>query len=218
MNVENIARYKKIIVVGTDTEVGKTYVSVKIMEKLKKLGLNTCGLKPISSGGVKIGQKFFNLDALKLISISSTKYDYNVINPNFFRLPVAPHIAAYYQNCHISLVKLIKQTHKSLEKIKSDITIIETCGGILTPLNRKEFFSDYIKALKFPVIMVVKMKLGCINHALLTAMCFREKNINCIGWVANTIGEKMEFYEDNIITLEKILPFPKLHEQDFEKT
>lgn len=218
MNISSLTKltkHKKVAIIGTDTEVGKTYVCVYLMNQLKEQGLTVAGLKPMASGAFIKDDHLVNEDALALQETSSVPLPYEVINPNVYEPAIAPHIAAEQANKSLTVEKLAAQTKHSLAQINSDIIFIEGAGGLLTPLNFNETWADYLKALDIPVLLVVGMKLGCINHALLTEHYLKQQKIPCIGWVANCINPDMPVLQENIVTLEAMLDYPKITDIQF---
>ncbi|WP_119328773.1 dethiobiotin synthase [Cysteiniphilum halobium] len=215
MNITLLKHHKRIAIIGTDTEVGKTYVCVYLMNQLKKQGLTVAGLKPMASGAFIKDGHLVNEDALALQKASSMSLPYEWINPNVYEPAIAPHIAAEQENSILNVEKLIVQTKHSLAQINSDITFIEGAGGLLTPLNYQETWVDYLKVLDIPVLLVVGMKLGCINHALLTESYLKQQQIPCIGWIANCIDPGMHVLKENILTLERMLNIPKITDIQF---
>ncbi|WP_151193703.1 dethiobiotin synthase [Cysteiniphilum sp. JM-1] len=218
MNISSLTKltkHKKVAIIGTDTEVGKTYVCVYLMNQLKRQGLTVAGLKPMASGAFIKDAHLVNEDALALQEASSAPLSYEVINPNIYEPAIAPHIAAEQANKSLTVEKLVAQTKHSLTQINSDITFIEGAGGLLTPLNFNETWADYLKALDIPVLLVVGMKLGCINHALLTEHYLKQQQIPCIGWIANCINPDMPVLQENILTLEAMLDSPKITDIQF---
>ena len=193
---------KKFFITGTDTNVGKTYYSVKLLRKYASEGYSTLGIKPISSGydaDTKI-----NDDAKKLYEASSIKIPMKEINPFAFRCPVSPNIAAKNEHVELSVSSIMKEMDK-VTKYNPDIQIIEGVGGWDVPINEKENMSDLVKALDIPVILVVVIKLGCLNHAILTANAINQKKIKTVGWVANCISNEELEVEENINTLKSKL-------------
>ncbi|MBY0580434.1 MAG: dethiobiotin synthase [Rickettsiales bacterium] len=193
---------KKFFITGTDTNVGKTYYSVKLLREYGKKGYSTLGIKPISSGydpDTKI-----NDDAKKLREASNIKIPISEINPFSFRDPIAPNIAAKREYVELSVDKIIKEMDK-IKKYNPDILIVEGVGGWDVPINEKENMSDLVKALEMPVILVVAIKLGCLNHSILTANAINNKEIKTVGWVANCISNEELEIEENINTLKNKL-------------
>ncbi|MDA0912056.1 MAG: dethiobiotin synthase, partial [Proteobacteria bacterium] len=156
-----------------------------------------------------------NEDALALQEASSMPLPYEVINPNVYEPAIAPHIAAEQANKSLTVEKLVAQTKHSLAQINSDIIFIEGAGGLLTPLNFNETWADYLKVLDIPVLLVVGMKLGCINNALLTERYLKQQQIPCIGWIANYLNPGMPVLQENILTLEAMLDTPKIIDIQF---
>jgi dethiobiotin synthetase len=193
---------KKFFITGTDTNVGKTYYSVKLLRKYEKEGYSTLGIKPISSG-YDVDTKI-NDDAKRLFEASSIKIPMKEINPFAFRDPVSPNIAAKNEQVELSINSIMKEMDK-LKKYNADIEIVEGVGGWDVPINEKENMSDLVKALDIPVILVVAIKLGCLNHAILTANAINQKKIKTVGWVANCISKDELEIEENINTLKSRL-------------
>lgn len=215
MNISLVKNHKTIAIIGTDTEVGKTYVCVHLMNELKSQGMSVAGLKPMASGAFIKNGHLVNEDALALQKASSMELPYPLINPNVYEPAIAPHIAAEQTNRSLNVEKLVVQTKRALAQINSDITFIEGAGGLLTPLNYQQTWVDYLKALDIPVLLVVGMKLGCINHALLTASYLKQQQISCIGWIANCIDPNMAVLQENILTLEQMLNTPNITDIQF---
>lgn len=187
-------------ITGTDTGVGKTFISLQLLRHFKKHGLSTLALKPIASGCEETPQGLRNEDALALQAAASIKLAYHQINPFAFLPPIAPHIAANQVGVNLSVATLT-QTLTPILQTPADIKLIEGAGGWLLPLNKTETLADYIETLNIKIILVVKMQLGCLNHALLTAKNITDRGLTLAGWVANTIAEPMPYLENNIETL-----------------
>ena len=169
-------------VTGTDTNVGKTVITASLLHYFKNKGLKALGFKPVVSGG--------NEDTLLLQKNSSIFLEEKIISPFSFLPPIAPHLAAEKEKIVLS----IKQIKNHYEKIKSyhpDIILIEGAGGWKVPLNDKEDFSDLACSVNASVILVVGMRLGCINHALMTVESIQAKGIVLHGWVANCLDPDM---------------------------
>ena len=193
---------KKFFITGTDTNVGKTYYSVKLLRKYAREGYSTLGIKPISSGydaDTKI-----NDDVKRLYEASSIKIPMQEINPFTFRDPIAPNIAAKNEHVELSVNSIMKEMDK-VTKYNPDIEIVEGVGGWEVPINEKENMSDLVEALDISVILVVAIKLGCLNHAILTANAINQKKIKTVGWVANCISNEELEVEENINTLKSKL-------------
>jgi len=170
-------------VTGTDTGVGKTVISLGLMQLLQDQGLRVAGMKPIASGCERTPDGLRNADALQLQQQSSDMPDYAMVNPYAFEPAIAPHIAASQADINIDLQTL--QENYQLLSESADRVIVEGVGGWLVPLNERESMADLALMLGLPVIMVVGIRLGCINHALLTAQAIRYSGNQLLGWVAN---------------------------------
>jgi dethiobiotin synthetase len=199
-----------VFVTATDTEVGKTYISADLL----KLGNTTIGIKPVASGCELIQGKLYNEDALILQKAASHYLPYDVINPFAFLPPIAPNIAAQQKNISLSVKKLIEQTQEALST-PADLHIIEGFGGWHAPLNAQETMADYAVQINCEVILVVGIRLGCLNHAILTEKAIINSGANCIGWIANTIDPTMLYKHENIQTLKSWLKTPCLGEVEF---
>jgi len=201
----------KFFVVGTDTEVGKTYVSTMLLKMFNSMGLKTLGLKPVASASQKINGGLYNEDAFILQQASSLKCDYDLINPFAFEPPIAPHIAADFEQAPLSKKQIIAKIQDAFS-LPADVFIVEGVGGWSVPLNNQELMSDVVKALNIPIILVVGVKLGCLNHALLTVEAIRNANIPVAGWIANCIDPDALVIEENIQTLKRMIDYPCLGE------
>lgn len=199
----------KIFITGTDTGVGKTYVCVQLLQFFNKLGYSTLGIKPIASGCDLINQQLYSSDALALQQAASVKVNYELINPIRFLEPIAPHLAAQRIGQRITVTKLDGILEKSLQ-IPADITLIEGIGGWLVPLNNVETMADWVSYTNFSVILVVGIRLGCLNHALLTTAAIESKKLPFIGWIANCLDPRQLFIQEQIQTLQKQLSPPCL--------
>ena len=192
-------------VTGTDTEVGKTWVSCRLLERAREAGLSCYGLKPVAAGCDETPDGWRNEDALQLMAASSVKLPYETVNPVAFKTPVAPHIAAQQEGKTINLSRLAGYVRGALSAHPADLILIEGAGGWRVPLNDREMLSGLAKELDVPVIQVVGMKLGCINHALLTAEAIEKDGLRYAGTMANCFGE-MAVQEENLLTLRQHLP------------
>jgi dethiobiotin synthetase len=186
-------------ITGTDTDVGKTYVACKLINDYVAQGYKVVGMKPVAAGGNYIDGKWLNDDVLKLEAASNVKAPRELVNPYSFKEAIAPHIAAEKTGVEIKIAE-IKQSFDALTSM-ADIVIVEGAGGFLVPLNDTETIADIVVALNIPVILVVGMKLGCINHSLLTAEAIQARNLNLHGWVANKIVPDMAFCDENIAAI-----------------
>lgn len=197
---------------GTDTDVGKTHVSDLLLRTLAQAGKSTLGFKPISAGCEQTPSGLRNEDALILQAASSVCAEYDDINPVAFAPAIAPHIAAEQVGKRIELNEL--QTHyEKIQTYQADILLIEGAGGWRLPLNRRgNYLSDFVLQNQLPVILVVGMRLGCLNHAMLTMQAIERDGLACAGWIANQLSEDMPVYAENLATLRDIMPAPLIAE------
>lgn len=206
---------QKIFITGTDTNIGKTYVATRLLQQYKQQGLSTIGIKPVASGCDWQNKKLVNADALALQAASTVQLDYQHINPFAFEPAIAPHIAAELAGVHLSVAALNHQLHTALNHA-ADIHLIEGCGGWLCPLNTKETMADYVVANNFDVILVVGMRLGCLNHALLTYQSILQSGARLVGWIANCIDPDMPYRDENITMLKQLIIAPCLEIFDYQ--
>jgi dethiobiotin synthetase len=198
-------------IAGTDTDAGKTLVSTGILVAANRLGLQTIGLKPIAAGCEQTLEGLRNDDALKLQAAASIKLGYDSVNPIALAAAVAPHIAAAQVGRSLSADRIAALCRGSMMQ-RADLLLIEGAGGWRVPLNGREMLSRVPQLLETPVILVIGMKLGCINHALLSAEAIVRDGLRIAGWVANRIDAEMACYEENIATLKGLFPVPLLGE------
>lgn len=197
-----------IFVTGTDTEVGKTYVSCALLDMLKQQGVNTAAMKPVASGAEKIKDQYVNDDALCLQRAATVDATYTQINPYIFSEAIAPHIAASRAGDEIKL-ETIMQSYQCLSEM-ADFVLVEGVGGWLVPLNAKQTVADLAKKLDLPVLLVVGMRLGCINHALLTAMAIEQSGVKLQGWIANKLEGDYVAVNENIESIQRRIKAPLL--------
>ncbi|MBF7073173.1 dethiobiotin synthase [Glaciecola sp. MH2013] len=208
---------KTVFITGTDTDAGKTYVSVLILQMLNAQGISTAGFKPISAGCHKNSGELRNDDALALQAAASVKLEYETINPIAFEPPIAPHIAAKEVGYDLSVAKLDAH-YASVREGSYQFSLIEGAGGWRLPLNFADekgnaaYLSDFVVSHSLPTILVVGMKLGCLNHALLTYEQMKRDGANIVGWIANRIDEDMIYYDDNLLSLRAAIRAPLLAE------
>ncbi|WP_018693639.1 dethiobiotin synthase [Algicola sagamiensis] len=198
-----------VFISGTDTDCGKTRITCGLLEKLQSQGKTAVGLKPISAGCQQTNQGLRNTDALALMDASSTPLPYETVNPLAFEPPIAPHIAAEEQQVKLS-ISLLNQSIQDWSKIPAQFQLIEGAGGWLLPLNQEETLADWVVAHQLPIILVVGMKLGCLNHALLTVSHIKQQGGILIGWIANHIDPHMQYAEENYQFLKSRIDAPCL--------
>ena len=190
-------------ITGTDTGVGKTYVACQLIRDYVAKGYKVVGMKPVAAGEDFINGEWVNDDVLKLEAASNIKAPRHLVNPYSFKEPIAPHIAAQLAGVEIKLA-VLKQAFAELSQL-ADIVIIEGAGGFLVPLNETQSMADLANCLNAPIILVIGMKLGCINHSLLTIEAIKNRNCAINSWVANPIMPKMPYLATNIATIAKKL-------------
>jgi dethiobiotin synthetase len=192
-------------VTGTDTSVGKTLVSCALLHAFAAQGKRVVGFKPVAAGCDDHDQ---NDDVQKLRAVSNVMASYGQINPYCFFMPIAPHLAAHNSGTRIELARIL--TSYSELAGQADEVIIEGAGGLMVPLNEELNGADLVEALGVPVIIVVGMRLGCLNHALLTQQALRSYSPQCAGWVANVLDPAMPFLQQNIEALRERMTAPLL--------
>ncbi|WP_291985587.1 dethiobiotin synthase [Candidatus Accumulibacter sp. ACC007] len=192
-------------VTGTDTEIGKTFVACALLHTLRRAGLSAVAMKPIAAGFDDSGR---NDDVERLLAASSLQPPRELVNPYGFKAAIAPHIAAEEEGRHIELAQIVA-AFAQLQTL-ADAVLVEGVGGFCVPLGRAHDAADMAAALKLPVIMVVGMRLGCINHALLTQQAILARGLPLAGWVANRIDPAMLRCSENLAALQERLTAPLL--------
>lgn len=232
---------KQFFITATDTDAGKTFVSCVLIHALtqhNKISINkslkVAVFKPISAGCELVDGQLINEDAKLLSEFSNCSQTITHINPITFEQPIAPHIAAKNLNQKITIVD-INYHYQKVKSLNADITLVEGAGGWRLPLgpmdiesrlttsnsidNKKpayQFLSDFVKGENLDVILIVNMKLGCLNHALLTYETIKSDGVDCIAWIANCASsDSMNNLSENITELEQLLPIPKIAQFDF---
>lgn len=200
---------KAYFVTGTDTGVGKTCLTVAMLTKAAAQGLTVVGLKPVAAGCMLQDDEWVNDDALQLMAASNRKLPYQQVNPVALPEAIAPHIAAARVGRRLSLDRLQGIVRGALQP-DVDLTLIEGAGGWRVPLGPQDTLADLAVALQLPVILIVGVRLGCLNHALLTAEAINRDGLTLAGWVANVLEEDMPALEENIQTLRYCLSAPCL--------
>ena len=203
-------------ITGTDTEIGKTWCSVALIHYFKRQGRSVIGMKPVASGCQRIEGRLRNEDALMLQEHASEHIPYNLVNPYAFKQPVSPHIASIQESKSID-IEVIKENFEVL-KDRAEVVIVEGVGGWMAPLNATDDVSDLAEALQLPVILVVGIRLGCINHARLTYTAIQSSGLRCAGWIANCVTEDMQAGRLNIDTLRSNIDAPLIGELPYSKS
>ncbi|OYV38908.1 MAG: dethiobiotin synthase [Thiomonas sp. 20-64-5] len=191
-------------VTGTDTEVGKTRISAALLHWCVSQGWRSIGFKPVAAGLEQVSGRWINADvqALRQASSAVPLTDAEV-GPYQFRAACAPHIAAALESRAIDFEVLLRAARQLAPQ--SDALVVEGVGGFVVPLTADRDTADLAQALGLPVVLVVGLRLGCINHALLTAESVRARGVQLAGWVGNTVDPAMPWVDDNIVTLRQLL-------------
>jgi dethiobiotin synthetase len=197
-----------LFITGTDTEVGKTVVARLIVRCLVASGIRVAVMKPVAAGSIMTPDGPRNADALSLIADSNVHLPYAAINPYCLAAPVSPHLAARDSGVTIELPR-IRENFRALQAA-ADCVIVEGAGGWFAPLNDSEFIADLAATLALPVLLVVGLRLGCLNHALLTVAAIRQRRLRLAGWVANQIDPAFARLPDNLATLERHIGMPPI--------
>ena len=197
-----------VFITGTDTGIGKTFVSVALLHALRGTGLRAVGMKPVASGCVATAEGLRNEDALALQSASSGSPDYADVNPLAYAAAVSPHLAAAAEGRRVDLAPV--QAAYARLAARADVVVVEGVGGWLAPLSDTLVAGDLARVLGLPVILVVGLRLGCLNHALLSARAIAADGCTLLGWIGNRIDPAMLESERNLDTLRTRLPAPCL--------
>ena len=199
-----------IFVTGTDTGVGKTRVAVALIEALKAQGLRVAGMKPVAAGCERVEDEWVNEDVALLRAAANVTAPAGWINPYLFPEPVAPHLAAARQNTRIELAPILA-AYRELERL-ADVVVVEGVGGFRVPLNEAEDSADLAVALGLPLVLVVGLRLGCLNHALLSVEAIAARGLTLAGWLANGIDPIMALRQENVRALRERIASPCLAE------
>lgn len=193
-------------ITGTDTGIGKTYFSCQWLSSLKQQGVRTIALKPLATGGEP------DEDALQLQQAASINLPYEMVNPFNFEPAIAPHLAAALNGQNLKASSIAEGCMPALSH-QADLYLIEGAGGWLVPFNDHETWSDFVKIIGAKVILVVGMRLGCLNHALLSAAAIERSGCEFAGWVANVFDQDMPCLQENITCLQSRIRAPLLFRQ-----
>lgn len=199
---------KGFFVTGTDTGVGKTWVATALIHALAARGLRVAGMKPLACGAHATPQGWRHGDAERLMQYASVALPYEAVNPYLLREPVAPHIAARLEGVRLSAAALHEACTTLEENL--DYLVIEGVGGWEVPLNDHETTAHFARLLGLPVVLVVGIRLGCLNHALLTGDAILRQNLSLAAWIANVVDPATRMIQENIAALETRLPAPRL--------
>lgn len=197
-------------VTGTDTGVGKTLVTAALLLTARAAGLRAAAIKPVAAGGELRAGRPANADAVLLQQLSAITLTEEEVNPVALADAIAPHVAAERTGVHISIEALAAHAGAVRERHRLEVLLLEGAGGWLVPVSASETMADLPRSLRCPVILVVGMRLGCLNHALLTAQAIRAAGLELAGWVANSMAAPMPALDENIRALEERLPALRL--------
>ncbi|HYD33339.1 MAG TPA: dethiobiotin synthase [Methylophilaceae bacterium] len=197
---------KAYFVTGTDTGVGKTLVTSALLYAYQARGMKTAGMKPVAAGCVEEGGQLLSEDVAMIMAAGNVTAQFEQHNPYAFAQPIAPHIAAQ-ESGEIMRPRVILNAYNELTTL-ADVVIVEGVGGFRVPLSQQIDTADLAQMLNVPIILVVGMRLGCINHTLLTVEAIQTRGLELAGWVANKIDPDMAAYEQNLQTLDQFIPAP----------
>jgi len=192
-------------ITGTDTGVGKTLVSCALLHGFAAQHRRVAGFKPVAAG---VDEDGMNDDTKALLAASNIPFNYEQVNPYCLREAIAPHIAANNEGVHIELPRILAAFRELAEQV--EVVIVEGAGGFIVPLNDAQTTADLAKDLGIPIILVVGMRLGCLNHALLTVEAINARGLILAGWVANKFGKDMPALQQNIEALRERITAPLL--------
>lgn len=188
-----------LFVTGTDTEIGKTFVSCALLHGFARAGLRAAAMKPVAAGAVEIDGQWHNEDADQLDAAASVVLPPEIRTPYLLKAPAAPHIVAAQEGVALDIDHIVACHDQALRR--ADVVVVEGVGGFRVPLAGIEDTADLACALGVPVLLVVGVRLGCISHALLTAEAIAARGLTLAGWVANRVDPAMRFADENIETL-----------------
>ncbi|MGB0712563.1 MAG: dethiobiotin synthase [Gammaproteobacteria bacterium] len=201
-------------ITGTDTDVGKTVVSRALVARLVDHGLRVAALKPISAGCERTPEGLRNDDALQLMAAANVSLPYDTVNPFAYEPPIAPHIAAQRADRPMDIARCVGTLNEA--RSQADLCIVEGAGGWLVPINAQDTLEDLALALGLPVVLVVGIRLGCLNHAQLSARVIEASGLPLVGWIANHLSAETAEAEANVQALVDRIDAPLLETVPFE--
>ncbi len=190
---------RSYFVTGTDTGVGKTLVTAALLRRLRESGVTVAGMKPVAAGAVAGPEGPANEDALLLQAESSVRHPYAIVNPWLFEPAIAPHIAAAEAGVVIDTDRIVRAYE--VLRASADVVLAEGAGGFLVPLDARRSFAELPGLLGMDVLLVVGLRLGCLNHALLTVEAIASRGYRLAGWIGNCIDPAFARHDANIATL-----------------
>jgi len=197
-----------LFVTGTDTGCGKTFVSAALLGRLGRAGVRALGMKPVATGAHRGPEGLVNEDVETLRLASNVSAPSTMRNPYLFEPPCSPHIAAAHAGVAIDIAAIVEAYRECVHR--ADVVIVEGVGGWLVPLSERLTVADLARALDLPTLLIVGIRLGCINHALLTASAMAESGVPFLGWLANVMDDELYAVDDVIGSLERRIPAPLL--------
>ncbi|MEC5387927.1 dethiobiotin synthase [Uliginosibacterium sp. H3] len=193
---------------GTDTDVGKTFVACALLHAWRAAGLRAVGYKPVAAGAEPVDGRLCNEDALRLQAASTPGFALERINPVCLPEAIAPHLAAAHLGVSIDVAQM--RTHFESLRADADRVLVEGAGGFIVPLDDEQDMAQFARSLGLPVLLVVGLRLGCLNHALLTAEAIAARGLHFAGWIGNVVDADMPFLDENVATLRQRLKAPCL--------
>ncbi len=202
-------------ITGTDTGVGKTRVTAGLLAAAREAGLNGAGMKPVAAGVQWREGQAVSADALEIAAASGQSTPYDDLNPFCLIEPISPHIAADRANIRIDIDEIVEIAHRLAQA--HELLLIEGAGGWYTPLGPEGSMADLARELAAPVVLVVGLRLGCLNHARLTREAIEQSGCRFGGWIASHVDPYFDAVEENLATLENLLGAPPLGALPFER-
>jgi dethiobiotin synthetase len=202
-------------IAGTDTGIGKTRVTAALLAAARATGLKAAGMKPVAAGAEQRDGRLVSDDAFRIVAASGQDTGYDDVNPYCLLEPLSPHIAANMANIRIDIDKIVGIARRLA--LAHELLLIEGAGGWYTPLGAGESMADLVKALAAPVVLVVGLRLGCLNHARLTREAVERSGCGFAGWIASGVDPLFAAAGENLATLVKLLGAPPLGVLPFER-
>lgn len=209
-----MTEHRTWFVCGTDTGVGKTYVTCALLHAAQNKGLTAIGMKPVAAGADIVNGERLNEDVACLRAAGSFDPGLAEQNPYCFMEAIAPHLAAAHENMSVEPGPIMAAYQRL--KMRTEVLLVEGVGGFIVPLGDGFDSADLAVRLRAPVILVVGMRLGCISHSLLTCEAIKARGLTLAGWVANRVDPDMLCHEENLATLRGLIPAPLLGELPFQ--
>jgi dethiobiotin synthetase len=199
---------QRLFITGTDTGIGKTRVATALCRAFAAQGKRVAAMKPVASGCVRTHEGLRNADAMALLEVMTVRARYAEVNPYAFEPAIAPHLAALEAGCSIDF-DILDRCYERLS-VQSDVTVVEGAGGWLAPLDAARSFADLAAHWQLGVIVVVGLRLGCLNHALLTAESIERRGVPLCGWVGNAVDPGFQRHDENVAALRARIAAPCL--------